>query len=208
VLEEPPRNSLIILTTSKINSLPPTVIGRCQSIHFLPLTKDEIIKKVNSDIKIGNIEIPDVSGNEIELSARLSFGSYTRTVEYLEMGIKEIREQAVSFLISTLKNDFTELVSIVRSVTTKSNKDKTKYFLFFLNAWFSDILKVKYISNMDSISNIDLNERLIKFNKNYSTSDIYNIILTLEEAEKLIGQNVQLQLILINLSYKLKMYLH
>jgi DNA polymerase III subunit delta' len=208
ILEEPPRNSLLILTTSKINSLPPTVVGRCQAIHFLPIEKDDIIKKVNSDIEQGNSSIPDAEEDEVELAARLSGGSYTRTIEYLEMGIKEVREQAVSFLISTLRNDHTELISIIRSIASKNNKDKTRYFLFFLNSWFSDILKVKYTNNVNQVANIDLQERLIKFNKNYSESDVYNIILSLEEAEKLIGQNVQLQLILVNLSFKLKNYLH
>ena len=32
VLEEPPKNSVIILTTSKVNSLPATIAGRCQNI--------------------------------------------------------------------------------------------------------------------------------------------------------------------------------
>ncbi|RPI15390.1 MAG: AAA family ATPase [Ignavibacteriae bacterium] len=208
ILEEPPKNSLLILTTSKINSLPPTVVGRCQSIHFLPLNKNDIINKINDDCAKDRTNVPDAPKKEIELAARLSGGSYTRTVEFLNMGIKEIREQAISFLISTLRNDFTELVSIIRSITGKNNKDKTKYFLFFLNAWFDDIIKVKYINDADKIANIDLHERLVKFDKNYSSSDIYNIILSLEEAEKLIGQNVQLQLILVNLSFKLKNYLH
>lgn len=208
ILEEPPKNSLLILTSSKINSLPPTVVGRCQAIHFLPISKDDIIKKVNSDIGQGDSNIHDDANDEIELAARLSGGSYTRTVEFLDMGIKEVREQAISFLISTLRNDYTELVAIIRSVTTKNNKDKTKYFLFFLNAWFSDILKVKYTNNTNQIANIDLHERLIKFSKNYSESDVYNIILSLEEAEKLISQNIQLQLILVNLSFKLRNYLH
>lgn len=208
ILEEPPKNSLLILTTSKINSLPPTVVGRCQAIHYLPLSKDDIIKKVTGNSGKENSKVPGYTNIEIELAARLSGGSYTRTVEYLEMGIKEIREQAVAFLISTLKNDHTELVSIIRSIISKNNKDKTKYFLFFLNSWFSDIIKVRYSGNLNDIANIDMHERLIKFDKNYSESDIYSIVLSLEAAEKLIGQNVQLQLILVNLAFKLKNYLH
>jgi DNA polymerase-3 subunit delta' len=207
VLEEPPKKSLIILTTSKINSLPPTVSGRCQRISFSSLTKDEILEKIQSDVRKENESIPESTKDEIELAARLSGGSYTRTVEFLQMGIKDIRNQAISYLISTVTGNTTELVNIVRNITTKNNKDKTKYFLFFLNAWFNDIMKVKYGQSENDISNIDLIDRLIKFNKSFSSAEIYKIISNLEEAEKLIGQNVQLPLILINLSFKLKDYL-
>lgn len=207
VLEEPPKKSLIILTTSKINSLPPTVAGRCQRINFTSLTKDEILGKIQNDIRNENENFPEFTKDEINLAARLSGGSYTRTVEFLQMGIKDIRNQAISYLISTVTGNTTELVNIVRNITAKNNKDKTKYFLFFLNAWFSDIIKVKYSQPENGISNIDLAERLVKFNKSFSSAEIYNIVKNLEEAEKLIGQNVQLPLILINLSFKLKDYL-
>ena len=46
ILEEPPKNSIIILTTSKVNSLPQTIIGRCQRIHFESLAEKDIISKV------------------------------------------------------------------------------------------------------------------------------------------------------------------
>jgi DNA polymerase-3 subunit delta' len=207
VLEEPPKKSLIILTTSKINSLPATVVGRCQKIGFAPLAKDEILEKIQSDIRKGNETVPECTNDEIELAARLSGGSYTRTVEFLQIGIKDIRNQAISYLISTVTGNTTELVNIVRNITTKNNKDKTKYFLFFLSSWFSDIMKIKFNQHEDDISNIDLKERLIKFNSNFSSEELYKIISKLEEAEKLIGQNVQLTTILINLSFNLKNYL-
>ncbi|SNZ06576.1 DNA polymerase-3 subunit delta' [Persephonella hydrogeniphila] len=41
-LEEPPENSMIILTTSNLNALLPTIISRCKKIRFKPLKKEEI----------------------------------------------------------------------------------------------------------------------------------------------------------------------
>ncbi len=41
-LEEPPENTLIILTTSNKNALLPTIVSRCQKITFKPLSKEEI----------------------------------------------------------------------------------------------------------------------------------------------------------------------
>jgi DNA polymerase-3 subunit delta' len=202
VLEEPPKNSVLILTTSKLNTLPQTVIGRCQSIHFEPLDENLIKEKLISIDEIKN----NYSTDEIILASKLGFGSYSRATKLLEMGITEIRDNAIKFLISIVTNKYSDLVNIIRSTATKNNKDKIKYFLFYLNIWFRDLLKVKY-SGMErntGIANFDIKDRLDKFIDTYPNTDIFNVIMILEESEKYITQNVQLQLILLNLSFKLK----
>lgn len=42
ILEEPPKDSILILTTSRLNSLLPTIIGRCQKIKFDNIEKSLI----------------------------------------------------------------------------------------------------------------------------------------------------------------------
>lgn len=198
ILEEPPKNSIIILTTSKVNLLPQTIIGRCQKIHFEPLDEEQI--KTRLSAKTGYPE------KQIELASRLCFGSYSRAARLLELGIEEIRNYSLQYLLSLLKNNYAETVLISRNITAKNDKEKTKHFLFFLNIWLRDLLLVKNLNGTDTskITNFDLTDRLTKLNKNYPQSDIFGIIMEIEEAEKLISQNVQLTLILINLSFKLK----
>jgi DNA polymerase-3 subunit delta' len=202
VLEEPPKNSVLILTTSKLNALPQTVIGRCQCIHFEPLGEKHIKDKILSISEYKE----NYTVDEITLASKLSFGSYSRTVELLELGITEIRDTAIKFLISILKSEYAEINGIIRSTAVKNNKDKIKYFLFFLNIWFRDLLKVKYSdeNSEPELANYDIKERLEKFIQNYPDTDIFSVIMTLEESEKYVTQNVQLQLILLNLSFKLK----
>jgi len=43
-LEEPPGDAYIILTTSRIGVLLPTVLSRCQRVFFVPVPKDEIAR--------------------------------------------------------------------------------------------------------------------------------------------------------------------
>ena len=129
VLEEPPKNSVIILTSSKANSLPPTIAGRCQNISFEPLNEEQLKTKL-IEAALG------YTIKEIELASKLSFGSYSRSLELLEIGINDIRETVLAFLIATLKNDFAEMVLISRNMGSKADKDKLRHFLFFMNAWF------------------------------------------------------------------------
>lgn len=195
VLEEPPKNSVIILTTSKVNSLPQTIVGRCQNIHFDALTNEQVKTKLT--------ETTTYTAKQIEIASKLSYGSYTRAVELLEMGIEDIRNTAIQYLLAVLKNDYAEMVLISRTVTAKNNRDRTKYFLFFLNIWFRDLMNVRF-GRFSEIANVDMEERLVKLNANFPNAEIYNIITSLEESERLIGQNVQLTLILVNLSFKLR----
>src|SRR4030095_16724657 len=102
VLEEPPVKSILILTTSKINSLPQTIVGRCQKIHFEPLTPKQISSKLE--------ETTSYSKKDIELASRISSGSYNRALQLLEMGIKELRDSVLEFLVSVLKNEYADSV--------------------------------------------------------------------------------------------------
>jgi DNA polymerase-3 subunit delta' len=209
VLEEPPKNSVIILTTSKPNSLPPTVIGRCQNIYFEPLSAQQITDKIKDTLRKKN-DAEAHPEKEIMLAAKLSSGSYTRAVELLNLGIIEMREQAISFLIALLKDNSSEIVTIIRSLTDRNNKEKTKYFLHFLDIWFRDLMIIKYSDEKKFtpvISNEDIADRLGRFNSNYPETDIFSIINGIEESEKLITQNVQLALILLNLAFKLRKYI-
>jgi len=206
VLEEPPKNSILILTTSRINTLPQTVIGRCQKIYFEPLPSELIKEKLSSALKENN---DSASKEEMELASRLSSGSYTRAIELLELGISQLRENALSFLIALLTDNYVETVSIIRAITSKNDKKRTKYFLIFLNTWFRDLLLLKYQTEDTSysVSNLDVSDRLKRFNSKYPDTDIFSIITDLEESDKQITQNVQLNLILINLAFKLRKYI-
>ncbi len=197
ILEEPPKNSVIILTTSKFNSLPQTIVGRCQRIHFDALSAEQITKKLK--------ENSEYSTKQVELASRLSFGSYSRARKLLETGIEDIRNTALDYLVALLVGNYAEVVSISRNVTLRNDREKTRQFLYFMNIWVRDLMRVKHSgSENPGIVNSDLAERLGKLNRNFPDAEIFKIVLELEEAEKLITQNVQLTLILVNLSFRLK----
>ena len=65
-LEEPPENTLIILTTSNQNALLPTIVSRCQKIKFRPLSKEEILSI---------LKLKGVDESKAKILASLSEGS-------------------------------------------------------------------------------------------------------------------------------------
>ena len=205
ILEEPPKNSVLILTTSKLNSLPSTVIGRCQKIYFDPLTESQIKSMLITYVNENKTET-EIQDDDIELASKLANGSVSRAIESINFGVKEIRNLTVKYLIGLLRDNGKDVISIIRFISENNNKERTRFFLYILNIWFKDLLNTKYNgkSNLLKIANYDIKDRLLNFSNNYPDTDIYGVILALEECEKYILQNVHLPLILTNLSFTLK----
>ena len=64
-LEEPPSNVVFILATTDIQSVPITVLSRCQRFDFKPIAVDDIINRLNYVCNEENIDITDAALKEI-----------------------------------------------------------------------------------------------------------------------------------------------
>ncbi|MCE7886079.1 MAG: DNA polymerase III subunit delta' [Alphaproteobacteria bacterium PRO2] len=82
ILEEPPRNSLLILIAHRAGALIPTIRSRARLINFLPLNNPamkELIAKAN----------PNLSTRDTETLIRLSEGSFGKALQYMESGMTD-----------------------------------------------------------------------------------------------------------------------
>lgn len=95
VLEEPPPNTILILTAAQTSDLLPTIVSRCQHIRFRPLTVDTLtsllMEQEGLDRKAANI-LSSIAG-----------GSYTRAVTMYQDGWIA-RRNWIIHEISTLKH--------------------------------------------------------------------------------------------------------
>ncbi|MCX6165771.1 MAG: hypothetical protein NTU73_13085, partial [Ignavibacteriae bacterium] len=195
ILEEPPGDSLIILTTSRLNSMLSTITGRCQKIRFDPLKKEDLTKfllKFKSDLKI----------EEAELYADISDGSILKCKNITDSYFFELRETMIDLLIALVMNKSMTLTKIINSIIIEKDKEKIRQFLLLIIIWFRDVI---LISNGETanIINKDRLERLEKFSKLYKT-DNYKIINYVEDSYKELEQNLNTELLLINLALKIK----
>jgi DNA polymerase-3 subunit delta' len=82
ILEEPPRNSLLILVAHRAGALIPTIRSRARFINFLPFDSTalkELIGKAN----------PNLSTRDTETLIRLSEGSFGKALQYMESGVTD-----------------------------------------------------------------------------------------------------------------------
>ncbi len=196
ILEEPPANTIIILTTSKLNSLLPTIVGRCQKIKFESLSKSDIkkyLKKIN----------PELNETEADLFSEIAQGSLG-TFQDLEIENYKIFRDAV---IDTLRNLMTaKYVSLNKSVsiiTESKNKNLIKLALYILIIWFRDINTV-YSGDESNIISQDLKDNILKFSKSYH-ADIFKIVTEIEDVLRDIEFNVNPDLMFNKLLFDIKL---
>ena len=195
ILEEPPKNSLLLLTTSKLNSLLPTIIGRCQSIKFNDLSSDEIKSYISQTFE-------GISKEEVAIYANLSEGSISKCNSILDSNTLELRDKVVDLLASLLGGKYIAFGDDVNFITGLKDKEATRRFLAIMMLWFKD-LSYGRSDLHQTIVNLDKLDRINRFNENFNF-DYYPIITLIEDAAREIEMNVNQELILYNLGYKIK----
>ncbi|MBI5560699.1 MAG: hypothetical protein HY883_05435, partial [Deltaproteobacteria bacterium] len=126
-LEEPPRGSVIILLTSRPDSLLPTILSRCQKINFGPL-KDNVV----SDALKKRCSLAD---KEAGVVSRLSGGSFSRALLFIEGGLLEKRKGFFERFKRLKKEDTLEVLDFASEL---SKDGAIEDILEFLKSWYRD----------------------------------------------------------------------
>jgi len=197
ILEEPPEAMHIILITSKINALLPTIISRCQEIRFSALSDD--------DIKQGLVDKEGIEPERAGVVARISQGSYGRALQCLDEEFENTRNLALDFIRVSLKAPSAQF-ELVEKILADYDKKTVKEIFNLLLIWFRDSMYYmhgnpemqKYIVNRDKM------ELLQKFTNAFSRIEFEKIFQRLENSIQLLDKNVQMNILLFVLLSKLQ----
>ncbi len=193
-LEEPTPKTVIILTTSNKDRLLPTITSRCQLVRFSYLSDDEIAKAL--------VDRYGLSEARARLVARLANGSFGKAIELLDVTVEDKRIRPIDFLATIASGKIVKLLFEIEKIVTDYERSEIENFLQVILTWFRDALMVK-VGMVDKVININMLERLKKFVANYGEFEYQNAISLVEKAIEQVEKNVQLNLILINLSLEL-----
>lgn len=130
-LEEPPAGSIIILLTSRVSDLLPTILSRCQRINFRPLdagTLSEIIA-----LRFGCA--PEEAGT----IARLSGGSLSRATALVSEGA-DAKRREIGERLSSLK--YGDLAGAMKMAEELSKRDDLGEALELMKGWYRDAIVV------------------------------------------------------------------
>ena len=172
-LEEPSRDSLIILTTSMPEYLLATIRSRCQVVHFFSLA--------NAFAKRELMERQECEEGMSHFLAHFSDGCLGNMDQDYQ-GIFDRKNKAI--------NEFVfEEDSEVYFKTILSDKDMVRESLRFLFLWFKDLMMVKNNVSQQYLANVDRVSDLKYFEKKYCFKEMEEILNDIIMTQKAVDEN-------------------
>lgn len=195
ILEEPAKNTILILTTSEKGRVLPTIISRCQILEFRAVSTKDMKKAINGIVVQSKEKIDDDLLTEI---TRVSLGrpgialQYIKAPENIEQR-KEIAEKTMELLGNNNYEKFNFANYLAKNIS------ETKSFLDFWLSWFRDLLLLKE-NCPDSLINQSFKQSLEKCLEKYNEEKIKTILSEIKMAKiGLETTNINRRLLLENL---------
>ncbi|MFA4889678.1 MAG: DNA polymerase III subunit delta' [Candidatus Omnitrophota bacterium] len=187
VLEEPPRDSIIVLISDKPNLIFKTIISRCKIIKFAPmkrLTLEEILKK---DFLI--------DGSTAHFLAYFCEGRLGKALRLKDSAVFQDKNKVIdSFVFSPRLN--------LEKIGFK-DKAALRGSLNILAAWFRDVYLLKTGMPQAEMINFDRWEDLSKQASRYSYQELTQILGFIPQAINYLERNINTKLLLYYLGEQL-----
>ena len=191
-LEEPPKDSVIILVTSKPEMLLPTIHSRCNKIKFHPVRRKFISEFIKS--------AKNISPEDSLLTASLANGSISAA---LEMDLDETlrkREEITNLFTSNYMMNTEKFFYFARQFSGEGEKDRkhktmsSQLFIDLMLAWVHDMILAKKGVNGNSILNFDKLAELNKLSQNFKYEQLENIFSVLSRTSHLLLRNLDVRI--------------
>ncbi|MCB9802689.1 hypothetical protein H6761_01550 [Candidatus Nomurabacteria bacterium] len=202
VIEEPPKNTTIILIADSIDYLPATVISRCQLLKFQALDKRSMAEWLD------NFSLAEI---EKETVLNLSFGKPGRALSFMADNLNNFKEKC-DWLFKLLDSETLSALQIIDAWFGALKKENTELkvselgeetvqYLDLLELFWRDILWSKLERKvLNVLYQKELKELAIK----YSYPDILKNLLSINKIKKQLRENVSPQVLWENLALNFK----
>jgi DNA polymerase-3 subunit delta' len=198
-LEEPHKNTLIILTSSNPSRLFATILSRCQDVRFDLLSAPEIAEAL--------IERDGVDTAQAEFLSRLAGGSYSAARSLINEDVALLRAQVVQLLRMGLsksrKNTITEMDNFLPRAGGGSFLEKRQMLeqlLHLLTLWLRDALAISSGSN-EYIFNNDQIDVLKNFTAKFGNpAGIVKALHIIEIAQRNVALQLQLRPVVLEMA--------
>ncbi|MCX5680875.1 MAG: DNA polymerase III subunit delta' [Candidatus Omnitrophica bacterium] len=186
-LEEPSKNTLIILTTSLIDRVLATIKSRCQIFQFFPLSSETLKERFVNRNRF--------SEPESHFLAHFSEGCPGRIADGDHQAILKRRNDAIDQFIFSQNEE-----SYVKTIL--SDRDKTAEMIHFLFCWFKDLMLLKRDVSRNRIINIDRISDLEKVKARYDFDECEAILGEIVKTRKALEENFNVKISLALLKEK------
>ena len=186
-IEEPPEYAVILLLTSNIDSLLPTIRSRCVRLD-LKIVDDSLVKEYLME----HLQVPDY---QAEIDASYAQGSIGRAKEAAtSQEFADMTANALKILKYVNTMEVYELTEAIK--TLASDKNNINDYLDIFQFWFRDVLMFKATREIDNL----VFKQEINFIREQASERSYEniekILEALEKTKVRLRANVNLELAL------------
>ncbi len=195
-LEEPPPDTVIILTSSKQNSLLPTILSRCQRVAFNNLSNSTVERILREDFDLDIVKA--------KTYAKISYGNAEKAIQLISEDSDSGRHIAHKLVEFALNNQDLEFLQYLDQIKEVKQKKQLQSIYANIVLFLMDIIYQR--ENPDLVVNVDSLSLLsrIEDSKMITSLEIYNFIEEANEVQRMIELNVYNTLIVTFLYNQLK----
>lgn len=184
-LEEPPAYAVILILTTNVDALLPTILSRCVVLNMKPV-RDDLVKKYLME----ELQIPDYKANVCVAFARGNLGKARQLASSEEFD--HIKEEAVSMLKYVQDMEINEMLAAVKKI--QEYKFDVEDYLDILAIWYRDVLLFKATNDANHLIFKEEIQYIKKCADRCAYEGIEDILKALDKAKSRLKANVNFEL--------------
>ncbi len=200
-LEEPPEYVVIILLTTNVNSMLPTILSRCVTLNIKPVD-DDTVEKFLMEKK----QIPDYKAYVCAAFARGNIGKAILLSESEDFD--NIKSKVLSIMKQISQMDVSGIYKTVKELS--ENKTEIDDFFDIMSIWFRDVLLYKAEKNRERLIFKEELNTIKEQAEAVTYEGLEEITQAIDKAKRRLEFNVNyeltLEMLLIEMKEKLQNY--
>lgn len=180
-IEEPPEYGIVILMTSNISALLPTIQSRCLTMEFRPLSTAVVESYVKE-----HCQVPDYQARASAAFAQGNLGKamrYAKSEDFIER-----KDHIISLLRHVEQMDLSEMLAVIKDLGT--HKDEVRDYIDLMVLWYRDVLLFKATKDINQLLFQDEASYISREASHRSYEKIEEILQAFEKAKVRLRANV------------------
>lgn len=180
-IEEPPEYGIVILMTSNISALLPTIQSRCLTMEFRPLSTAVVESYVKE-----HCQVPDYQARASAAFAQGNLGKamrYAKSEDFIER-----KDHIISLLWHVEQMDLSEMLAVIKDLGTR--KDEVRDYIDLMVLWYRDVLLFKATKDINQLLFQDEASYISREASHRSYEKIEEILQAFEKAKVRLRANV------------------
>lgn len=184
-LEEPPAYGIIIILTTNVESLLPTIVSRCVVLNMRPVEDDKV-----KEFLMSTLHIPDYKAEVCAAFARGNIGKAKALATSEDFD--KIKEEAVTLMKYIQDMEIAEIVAAIKKIT--EYKLDVNSYLDILSIWYRDVLLFKATKDANHLIFKEEIQYIKKAAGRCSYEGVEDIMEALDKAKARLNANVNFDL--------------